>query len=110
MQEALQDLGFTKNESLVIAFFANTKEADQRDIEIACGIRQSEVSVVMKSLKARGIITYHEVSDGRAARPKKIYSMIRHMVTHNLEKKIEAEYDARMNALDNVRRILNDNI
>ena len=74
MQE-LQNVGVNKNVALVITFLKDQNERSSRDIEVATGLRQPEVSIAMQTLRERNWLTEHEIKSSGKGRPLKIYAL-----------------------------------
>ena len=51
--EGLRCLGINRNVAKLITYLSNVKESSSRDIEIATGLRQPEVSIAMRPLRYR---------------------------------------------------------
>ena len=49
--EALRSLDVPRNVAMLITFLANVSEASSREIEMATGMRQPEVSIAMRTLR-----------------------------------------------------------
>lgn len=103
-------LGFNEHEAKVIEFLLKTDSSNQRDIERACDMRQPVVSITLSSLKKLGIVTFVEVSDGRAARPNKVYSIIRRMIIKDKVEAANLEYELKCEAISEVEKFIHDNI
>jgi predicted transcriptional regulator len=59
----------------VITFLKDQNERSSRDIEVATGLRQPEVSIAMQTLRERNWLTEHEIKSSGKGRPLKIYAL-----------------------------------
>jgi predicted transcriptional regulator len=73
--EGLQSLGINRNVSKLITYLKDVEEGSSRDIEIATGMRQPEVSIAMRTLKELGWISERDVKSSGEGRPMKIYAL-----------------------------------
>jgi predicted transcriptional regulator len=73
--DGLQNLGVDRSEACLITYFMNVKEGTSKDIEMATGMRQPEVSVAMRALRERGWVTERDLKSDRKGRPLKIYAL-----------------------------------
>jgi len=73
--QELQNVGVNKNVALVITFLKDQNERSSRDIEVATGLRQPEVSIAMQTLRERNWLTEHEIKSSGKGRPLKIYAL-----------------------------------
>jgi predicted transcriptional regulator len=73
--EVLQSLGVNRNVASVIIYLIEAKEGSSRNIEMATGLRQPEVSIATKTLREMGWITERDVKGNGKGRPLKIYSL-----------------------------------
>ncbi len=73
--EILRDLGMPRNAATMLAYLKNVSEASAREIEIATGLRQPEVSIAAKALREKGWLQESEVKQERQGRPMTIYSL-----------------------------------
>ncbi len=64
-----------RNVASIIIYLIEAKEGSSRNIEMATGLRQPEVSIATKTLREMGWITEHDVKGNGKGRPLKIYSM-----------------------------------
>ena len=71
----LQGLGVNRNVANLITYLKDVEEGSSRDIEIATGMRQPEVSIAMRTLRSMGWISEHEVKSPGKGRPLKIYAL-----------------------------------
>jgi predicted transcriptional regulator len=73
--QRLQSLGINRNVARVITYLKNANEGSTKDIEVATGLRQSEVSIAMQTLRERNWLTEHEIKSNGKGRPSKIYAL-----------------------------------
>ena len=73
--EGLQRLGMKRNVASLITYLKNVNEGSARDIEMATGMRQPEVSIAMQTLRERNWLTEHEIKSEGKGRPLKIYAL-----------------------------------
>jgi len=71
----LQGLGVNRNVANLITYLKDVEEGSSRDIEIATGMRQPEVSIAMRTLRSMGWISEHDVKSPGKGRPLKIYAL-----------------------------------
>ena len=72
--EVMQSLGVNGNVARLITCLASVDEGSSRDIEVATGLRQPEVSIAMRTLRERGWVREREIKGDGKGRPVKIYS------------------------------------
>ena len=73
--QRLQSLGINRNVARVITYLKNANEGSTKDIEVATGLRQSEVSIAMQPLRERNWLTEHEIKSNGKGRSSKIYAL-----------------------------------
>ncbi len=73
--QGLHSLGISKNVAQVITYLHDMKERSSRDIEMATGMRQPEVSIAMRTLRKRGWITEEEIKGNGKGRSQRIYAL-----------------------------------
>ena len=71
----LNNLGVNSNVARLIAFLKDQNERSSRDIEVATGLRQPEVSIAMKTLRERNWLNETEIKSIGKGRPLKIYAL-----------------------------------
>ena len=71
----LESLGMKRTVACVITFLKDQNERSARDIEVATGLRQPEVSIAMQTLRERNWLTEHEIKSSGKGRPLKIYAL-----------------------------------
>ena len=73
--EGLQKLGVNRNVAKLITYLKDVEEGSSRDIEMATGMRQPEVSIAMRTLRSMGWLSEHDVKSPGKGRPLKIYAL-----------------------------------
>jgi predicted transcriptional regulator len=73
--KALRSLDVPRNAATLITYLANTDEANSREIEIATGLRQPEVSIAMRTLRQNSWVNEREIKAEGKGRPMKIYKL-----------------------------------
>lgn len=73
--QGLQSLGINRNVARVITYLHDMNERSSRNIEIATGLRQPEISMAMRTLRERGWVTEQEIKSNGKGRPQKIYAL-----------------------------------
>jgi predicted transcriptional regulator len=68
-------LGLNRNVASVIIYLLEAKEGSSKNIEMATGLSQPEVSIAMRTLREMGWITERDVKGNGKGRPQKIYSL-----------------------------------
>jgi predicted transcriptional regulator len=68
-------LGVNRNVASLITYLKDVEEGSSRDIEMATGLRQPEVSIAMRTLRERGWVDEHEIKREGKGRPQKIYAL-----------------------------------
>ena len=71
----LETLGMKRPVACVITFLKDQNERSSKDIEVATGLRQPEVSIAMQTLRERGWLTEHEIKSSGKGRPLKTYAL-----------------------------------
>ena len=75
MVQLMRDLGTSKNVAKAVVFLSKTGEATSRTIETAIYLKQSEVSVAIKTMRDRGWISAKSIRKGGKGRPTQMYSL-----------------------------------
>jgi len=73
--QGLENMGMKRIVACVITFLKDLKERSSRDIEVATGLRQPEVSIAMQTLRERNWLNEHEIKSIGKGRPLKIYAL-----------------------------------
>jgi predicted transcriptional regulator len=71
----LQNLGMNRNVASLVKYLKDVTEGSSRDIEIATGMRQPEVSIAMQTMRAMNWVAEHEVKGDGKGRPMKYYAL-----------------------------------
>ena len=71
----LQSLGANRNAAKLITYLKDVEEGSSKDIEMATGMRQPEVSIAMGTLRDMGWLSEHEAKNLGKGRPQKIYAL-----------------------------------
>ena len=73
--DALKSLGLSRPVARTLAYLNNGDESASVELETGTGLRQPEVSIVMRELKERDWINERDEKKPGKGRPKKIYSL-----------------------------------
>ena len=73
--QGLQNLGVNRNVARLLTYLKDLKERSSRNIEVATGLRQPEVSIAMRTLREMGWVAEHELKGDGKGRPQKIYAL-----------------------------------
>lgn len=73
--QGLESLGMKRTVARVITFLKDQNERSSREIEVATGMRQPEVSIAMQTLRERNWLNEHEIKSSGKGRPLKIYAL-----------------------------------
>ena len=73
--QVLHNLGVNRNVARLITFLKDKKERSSKDIEVATGLRQPEVSIAKQTLRKRGWLKENEIKSIGKGRPLKIYAL-----------------------------------
>jgi predicted transcriptional regulator len=65
----------SRNAATLITYLANMDEANSREIEMATGLRQPEVSIAMRTLRQNNWINEREIKAEGKGRPMKVYKL-----------------------------------
>jgi predicted transcriptional regulator len=87
--EGLHGLGVNRNVARLITYLKDVEEGSSRDIEMATGLRQPEISIATRTLRDMGWISEHEIKKPGKGRPQKIYVL--RMTMEEIMKHFEAE-------------------
>ena len=89
--EGLQNLGVNQNVAKLITYLKDVDEgSSSRDIEMATGMRQPEVSIAMGTLRNMGWISERDIKSPGKGRPTRIYALgatIEEIIQHYEEEK-----------------------
>jgi predicted transcriptional regulator len=73
--QSLVSLGMNRNVASLITYLKDVKEGSSKDIEMATGMRQPEVSIAMRTMREMNWVAEHEIKDEGKGRPLKIYAL-----------------------------------
>lgn len=73
--ETLVSVGIPRNVAAMITYLSNVEEATSREIEIGSNLRQPEVSVAMRVLRANNWVEERELKKDGKGRPMKVYRL-----------------------------------
>ncbi|MGP8337496.1 MAG: transcriptional regulator [Methanosarcinaceae archaeon] len=107
MVELLRKLNMTRPVALTIACLSNLNELTSREIEVASGLRQPEVSIAMRHLnKYNWVEIRDEKKNEGKGRPIKLYKLIVPLedIINTIEDEIMLE---NKNILENIQRLKN---
>ena len=68
-------MGMNRNVASMITYLKDVTEGSSRDIEMATGMRQPEVSIAMQTMRAMNWVAEHEIKGEGKGRPLKIYAL-----------------------------------
>jgi predicted transcriptional regulator len=102
--DIMRRLGMQREVATLITYLARAGEATSKEIERATGLRQPEVSEVIRDLRGENIIDVREVKTGGKGRPLLFYSLRTSM--HDIIKLLEDEkLKEHAEAMENVRKL-----
>ena len=102
-----QNLGVNQNVAKLITYLKDVDEGSSRDIEMATGMRQPEVSVAMGTLRTMKWISEHGIKGNGKGRPTGIYSLrttIQEIIQHYEEEK-NSETARTMQAIQRLKEL-----
>jgi len=73
--QGLHNLGMKRTVASVITFLKDQNERSSREIEVATGLDQPEISIAMQTLRERDWLTEHEIKRKGKGKPLKIYAL-----------------------------------
>ena len=94
-------LGMNKHFSRVVVFLSRIKESTSRDIQNSIGLKQSEVSVILRSLRERGWLTTEFIQTTKRGRPTQKHKLKYHI--GSIVKYIEAD---KMAEIRDIKKII----
>ncbi|MBO4302003.1 hypothetical protein J5839_01485 [Methanosarcinaceae archaeon] len=103
-----RDIGVPRHLAATIIYLAFVNEASSKDIEIAAGLRQPEVSRALRYLVSHDWVFRRSGKYGATGRPRYIYSLsvpVEHVFEHFLEKKY-AVYENQRHAAEMIGSIM----
>ncbi len=104
----LVETGLGRNIAKIVVFLSRVGEAVSRDIERAANLRQPEVSLAMKDLRAWGWIKERELKKKGKGRPLKSYKLtidLKDIVAELVEKK-RKEVERTVKHLDELEELV----
>lgn len=109
--ESLVKVGLNRNISKTLVYLANVEETLSRDIEIGANLRQPEVSLVMRELRAQGWVGEREIKKEGKGRPVKCYKLSVSLtdIISTLEETKQKEAQAHLKNIEKLR-LLSDKI
>jgi predicted transcriptional regulator len=109
--ESLVNVGLNRNISKTLVYLANVEETLSRDIEIGANLRQPEVSLVMRELRAHGWVGEREIKKEGKGRPVKCYTLSVGLadIISSLEESKKKEAQAHLKNIEKLR-LLSDKI
>lgn len=73
--DILLSLGVRRQEAILIAWMNGAGEFSSKDIEQGAGLRQSDISKILRTMQRSGWIETIKTSNSTKGRPRKIYSL-----------------------------------
>jgi predicted transcriptional regulator len=73
--ETLQRISVPRNVARLITYLKDVREAQSREIELATGLRQPEVSIAMRTMRKNSWINEREVKGPGKGRPTRFYTL-----------------------------------
>jgi predicted transcriptional regulator len=103
--KALSNLGMSRNAATTMAYLMNVDEASSREIEISTGLRQPEVSLVMRLMCNKSWVSMRSEKKPGKGRPMKIYSLTAPVdeIISYYEDKIYKESQATISAIKKLK-------
>lgn len=107
MVTLMRDLGTSKNVAKALVFISKNGEATSRKIESAILLKQSEVSVAIKTMKDRGWVVSKSIKKGGKGRPTQIYSLNTSLrkIVRDIETDKNAEIEDMKNKIAQLKRL-----
>lgn len=106
--EGLQNLGINRNVARLLTYLKDLKERSSRDIEVATGLRQPEVSIATQILRENDWITERNVKLESKGRPMTFYALrpttIDEIINYYETKKTE-EFAQTMEAIQRLKEL-----
>ncbi len=103
----LTSLGVKKISAKVLVYLNSVEEAQSRDIEIATGLRQPEVSLAIKELKADNHVKERQMKKEGKGRPLCVYSKAMSLTEFvpQLEERIKKQAQAQQDNISKLRTL-----
>ena len=106
--QGLVSLGMNRNVASLITYLKDQEERSSRDIEVATGLRQPEVSIVMQTLRENDWIIERNVKLESKGRPMTFYALrsttIDDIINYYEKKKTE-EFAQTMEAIQRLKEL-----
>lgn len=100
----MRRLGMQREAAILITYLGRAGEATSKEIEQATGLRQPEVSVVIRDLRGENMIDVRDVKTGGKGRPSLFYALRTPM--QDIIKRLEDEkLKEHAEAMENVRKL-----
>ncbi|HDJ38689.1 MAG TPA: ArsR family transcriptional regulator [Methanosarcinales archaeon] len=99
--------GLKRNTAKVLAYLKGIKEATSKDLEVGSDLRQPEVSIAMRELRASHWVTESDEKKPGKGRPYKVYSLkvpIVEIIAH-LEARKKKEAQETMKSIERLKAL-----
>ena len=73
--QGLVSLGMNRSVASLVTYLKDVKDGSSRDIERATGMRQPEVSIAMRTMRAMDWVAERDIKGEGKGRPLKIYAL-----------------------------------
>lgn len=95
--ETLVKAGINRKDASVLVYLALTGEAWGHEIEIGTGLRQCEVSILMRRMKDQGLVEMRKIKRERHGAPRNYYKLATSMddIITTMEKRFEKREEKR---------------
>jgi len=107
--DILTGLGIKRHVAKAAIFLCKAKSATSREVELGADLRQPEVSIAMKELKALNWTVEREIKKKGKGRPLKSYDInitLPEIVSY-LEKEKSKECDERKSSINRLKEMIN---
>jgi predicted transcriptional regulator len=102
--DIMRRLGMQREVATLITYLARAGEATSKEIERATGLRQPEVSEVIRDLRGENMIDVREVKTGGKGRPSLFYTL--RIPMHDIIKRLEDDkLKEHAKAMDDIRKL-----
>ncbi|MGA9098227.1 MAG: MarR family transcriptional regulator [Methanotrichaceae archaeon] len=105
----LRALGVHRQEATLVVWLSGAGEVSSKDIEQGTGIRQSDVSKVLKAMEENGWISILATNSSARGSPRKIYSLrasLDEIIGHYEQKKL-SESALAMGSIERLKELAN---
>ncbi|KAF5412407.1 MAG: transcriptional regulator protein [Candidatus Methanogasteraceae archaeon] len=96
--------GLKRNTAKVLAYLKGTDVATSKDLEVGADLRQPEVSIAMRELRASGWVTEIDEKKPGKGRPYKVYSL-RVAIGNIIEKLEERKKKEAIATMESIERL-----